>query len=345
MRVARRPARENLPAVRLVDVEQPVEADGRPVTFWAELPPQRHGSVEDVAEILARLHSLPTSAIELGYLDPFVRIGERLHAANTIHDDDKQWLHSLHRNLVAAWAGRPAGLPDWVVHGDAWPGNIVRTASDVLMMDLERFSVGPPEWDLVSTAVRAKTTGAVSAREYDRFCAVYGYDVTAWEGYPVLARARELYMVTYAAQHAVGNASRGVRRSIGLTVSVADPARDRGHGRQSSDPGCFRMGLRLRPEAFPETEPRVSVDEWHRTSVSVALPVDEALCRFRPRDPPPELPTTPPPTASGSANNGLHCGLSAHGAGDSRCRPCSVTRRGSRPAPQHSSTDNGSPHH
>ncbi|WP_281730825.1 hypothetical protein [Streptomyces tagetis] len=57
----------------------------------------------------------------------------------------------------------------------------------------------------MSTAVRAMTTGAVSMREYDEFCAVYGHDVTAWEGYPVLARARELRMVTYAARHAAGN--------------------------------------------------------------------------------------------------------------------------------------------
>lgn len=84
-------------------------------------------------------------------------------------------------------AARPAPRPrsstgrtaDRAVHGDAWPGNIVRTVDGVLMMDLERFSVGPPEWDLVSTAVRAMTTGAVSMREYDRLCAVYGYDVTA----------------------------------------------------------------------------------------------------------------------------------------------------------------------
>ncbi|WP_257135968.1 phosphotransferase family protein [Streptomyces sp. t99] len=206
VRVARWLARENVPAVRLVDVEQPVEADSRPVTFWAELPPQQHGSVEDVAELLARLHSLTTPAIEPGYLDPFVRVGERLHAATTIRDDDKQWLNALHSDLLAAWAERPAGVPGRAVHGDAWPGNIVRTAGGVLMMDLERFSVGLPEWDLVSTAVRAKTTGAVSAREYDRFCAVYGYDVTAWEGYPVLAHARELRMVTYAAQHTADNA-------------------------------------------------------------------------------------------------------------------------------------------
>ncbi|WP_435060467.1 phosphotransferase family protein [Streptomyces sp. bgisy060] len=206
VRVARWLDQENVPAVRLIDVDQPVEADGRPVTFWVELPPQEHGSVEDVARLLAQLHSLPIPDIELGHLDPFVRVRERLQAATTIGDDDKEWLHGLHCDLVVAWAERPAGLPDRAVHGDAWPGNIVRTVDGVLMMDLERFSVGPPEWDLVSTAVRAKTTGAVSAREYDRFCAVYGQDVTAWEGYPILARARELRMVTYAAQHAASNA-------------------------------------------------------------------------------------------------------------------------------------------
>ncbi|MFE3473850.1 aminoglycoside phosphotransferase family protein [Streptomyces bacillaris] len=205
VRVARWLAQENIPAVRLVDVEQPVDADGRPVTFWVELPPQKHGSVEEVAQLLLQLHSLPTPAIELGSLDPFVRVDERLRAATTIRDDDKEWLHALHRDLAAAWGDRPAGLPDRAVHGDAWPGNIVRTADGVLMMDLERFSVGPPEWDLVSTAVRAKTTGAVSSREYDEFCAVYGRDVTAWEGYPILARTRELRMVTYAVQHASSN--------------------------------------------------------------------------------------------------------------------------------------------
>lgn len=73
------------------------------------------------------------------------------------------------------------------------------------MMDLERFAIGPPEWDLVSTAVSARTTGAVTRVEYDEFCTVYGQDVTTRVGYEVLAAARELRMVTYAAQHAASN--------------------------------------------------------------------------------------------------------------------------------------------
>lgn len=203
--VARWLAKENVAAVRPIDVEQPVEVAGRPVTFWVELPPQEHGSVQEVAQLLAQLHSLPTPDIDLGYLDLFVRVRERLEAATTIRADDREWLHGLHRDLEAAWAARPAGLPDRAVHGDAWPGNIVRTIDGVLMMDLERFSVGPPEWDLVSTAVRAKTTGAVSEHEYAQFCATYGYDVTEWEGYRILAGARELRMTTYAALHAASN--------------------------------------------------------------------------------------------------------------------------------------------
>ncbi|WP_406516325.1 aminoglycoside phosphotransferase family protein [Streptomyces sp. NBC_00873] len=97
-------------------------------------------------------------------------------------------------------------MPDSAVHGDAWPGNLVRTAyGQRLMMDLERFSVGPPEWDLVMTAVRRITTGAVTAEEYASFCDAYGMDVTTWSGYPILAGARELRMVTYAAQHAASH--------------------------------------------------------------------------------------------------------------------------------------------
>ncbi|MFF3327070.1 aminoglycoside phosphotransferase family protein [Streptomyces sp. NPDC002889] len=204
-RVARWLAENDVPAVRLVDVEQPVEADGRPVTFWKELPPHEHGTPGDVAQLLRQLHALPAPDLELGYLDPFVRITERLQAATTLHKADRSWLHGLHQDLAAAWAARPAGRPDCAVHGDAWPGNLIRTASGPVMMDLERFSLGPPEWDLVSTAVRTRTTGAVTATEYEEFCAAYGSDVTDWPGYEILAGARELRMVTYAAQHAASN--------------------------------------------------------------------------------------------------------------------------------------------
>ncbi|WP_351234584.1 aminoglycoside phosphotransferase family protein [Streptomyces sp. NPDC002133] len=205
IQVARWLAQNAVPAVRPIDVEQPVEADGRPVTFWAELPAHEHGTETDVALLLKQLHALPTPDFDIGYLDPFVRVAARLQAASTLNEDDRRWLQDLHQGLAAAWEERPAGLPDCVIHGDAWPGNLVRTGTGRLMMDLERLSAGPPEWDLVSTAVRMTTTGAVTPQQYATYCEAYGIDVTAWPGYRILAGARELRMVTYAAQHAASN--------------------------------------------------------------------------------------------------------------------------------------------
>jgi aminoglycoside phosphotransferase len=203
VRVARWLADHDLPAVRPLEVGQPVQAADHPVTFWQELPPHRHGTVMDVVRLLKQLHALPIPGFALGRLDPFVRIAERIDAATTLSEDDQQWLRRRLADLENQWAERPPGLPECVVHGDAWVGNVARTATGpAYLLDLERCTVGPPEWDLVSTAVKLTTTGTVTADEYAEFCAAYGTDVTHWDGYELLAGARELRMATYAAQHA-----------------------------------------------------------------------------------------------------------------------------------------------
>ncbi|MFZ4237075.1 phosphotransferase family protein [Streptomyces murinus] len=203
VRVARWLERNDVPAVRALDVVQPVMAAGHPVTFWQELPPHENGSITDVVGLLKRLHALPKpDHLNLGALDPFVRVAERIDAATTLFDDDRQWLRDLLHDLEGRWADRPVGLPECVVHGDAWVGNVVVTSDGPLLLDFERVSLGPPEWDLVSTAVKLTTTGSVSRPEYAEFCAAYGTDVTKWDGYELLSVARQLRMTTYAAQHA-----------------------------------------------------------------------------------------------------------------------------------------------
>ncbi|MGI5142624.1 phosphotransferase family protein [Streptomyces sp. CA-106110] len=189
-------------AVRAMPIEQPIEAAGRPVTFWVELPPHEIGTVMDVVTLLKQLHALPVPDLPLDELDPFVRVGERIEAATSLPEEDRLWLRDRHAELREQWAHRPAGLRECVVHGDAWVGNVARTARGPVLLDFERASIGPPEWDLVSTAVKMTTTGAVTRAEYREFSAVYGTDVTEWEGFGLLAGARELRMATYAAQHA-----------------------------------------------------------------------------------------------------------------------------------------------
>jgi aminoglycoside phosphotransferase len=189
------------------DIDQPIEVNGRSVTFWDELPPHVQGSLPQVARVLRRLHALPVPADDLlGTLDPFVRLRERIGQAATLPDNDKAWLAARVDGLEQEWATLRPSMPTCVVHGDAWTGNVVVTGvGDVILLDLERCSVGPPEWDLVSTAVKYGSFGQVSAAEYQQFCDIYGHDVTNWTGFPVLRDIRELRVTCYAAQQAAGH--------------------------------------------------------------------------------------------------------------------------------------------
>ncbi len=209
--VARWLADSGVSAVRVVrDIDQPVQVDGRAVTFWHELPPHDYGTITDVAAALRELHQLtPPETFELPALVPFVRLTQRIEAATTISADDQHWLLDRLSELKTAYDNLPPGLPRCVVHGDAWSGNVVTTAdSAIVLLDLERCAVGPPEWDLVSMAVAHVTTAGIDAKEWDIYCETYGHDVTTWEGFDVLRDIRELRQTTMAAQVAATDPQR-----------------------------------------------------------------------------------------------------------------------------------------
>ena len=191
----------------LEEIDQPVVLDGRPVTFWRELPDHRNGSFADVATALKALHAaaVPTD-VELAPLAPFVRLPERNDAASTLSPDDRAWLRRRLDDLQQSYVELPQGLPKSVIHGDAWAGNVVVTQEGhAVFLDLERCSVGPPEWDLVSTAVRYSTFGTMSATQYGAFARAYGHDVMDWAGFETLRDIRELRVTCYAAQCASEN--------------------------------------------------------------------------------------------------------------------------------------------
>jgi len=203
-------AGHGVPAVRAVaDVEQPVLVQGRAVTFWCELPPHQQGTPAQVAEALRRLHELPVPiGFTLAPLAPFVRLADRIEAATTLSDTDRTWLHRHLTDLKARYAELPAGRPHRVLHGDAWVGNVAATADgQVIWLDLERCSIGPPEWDLINTTLRYTSFAWITAEEYRDFCRRYGYDVTTWPGFDLLRDIRELRMTCYTAQRAAEDPS------------------------------------------------------------------------------------------------------------------------------------------
>ena len=186
----------------LAEIEQPVSAEGRAVTFWHELPEHRFSSIPELAAVLRRLHDLPTPGFELPRVAPFVRLRDRIIETTALSEDDRDWLLAHLTDLERRYATLPEGRPWCAVHGDVWAGNIVVTDRGPIVLDLERFAFGPPEWDLTSIAIDYTTFGDLTAQDWASFCHRYGYDVTSWAGFQILRDARELRKVTFALQMA-----------------------------------------------------------------------------------------------------------------------------------------------
>lgn len=193
------------PVVRLAGpADQPVVADGRPVTFW-ELLSERteYGTVAELAGLLRWLHHLEVpSSLMLPELRPFARAEARIDAAE-LAGRDRVFLRDRLAELREAYARLEFALPAGLVHGDANIGNIIRRQADgvAVLIDLDGLAAGPREWDLVLTAMYYERFGWHTAREYAEFAAVYGFDVMTWPGYRVLRAIRELIMVTWLAQN------------------------------------------------------------------------------------------------------------------------------------------------
>lgn len=201
--VSRWLASEGVPAIRGLEVDQPVVVSGRVVTFWESAADDiRYGTTRELGVILRRLHRLPLPA-ELGLPDfaPFTAIRRRLERV-TITEDDRRYLQGLGDELTQAYQALPFDRPPVVLHGDANVGNLILDRHGrAVLSDLDSFCVGPAEWDLVQTGMFYTRFGWHTAEEYAEFVRAYGRDVTAWSGFEVLADIRELHMVTWLAQN------------------------------------------------------------------------------------------------------------------------------------------------
>ncbi|MGW5679896.1 phosphotransferase family protein [Streptomyces sp. NPDC003860] len=193
----------DFPAVRPLAIDQPVHTVGRTATFWEELPPHQDGTTSDLAPLLRRLHDLPVPAAiatALGRIDPFIRLTDRINAARHLDGPSRERLLSRTAELRSRWKALDHRT-DRIVHGDAWTGNCpVTHGGQAVLLDFERTAVGPPQWDLTSTAVAADTLGNLSPTAYQHFADAYGQDVRTWEHYPLFRDIRELRLVTFAFQ-------------------------------------------------------------------------------------------------------------------------------------------------
>ena len=190
------------PAARLVaDVEQPLVLDDLVVTFW-EVLSSEYATVADLAVLLRRLHALePSPSLAPPALRPLDRTVRRIKAAD-LPADDKRFLTDRVEQLASRWATLDFVLPAGLIHGDASIGNVIRAHDGhPVLIDLDGFSIGPREWDLVLTALYYERFGWHTSDEYKQFAELYGFDVMTWPGYHVLRSMRELIMVGWLSQN------------------------------------------------------------------------------------------------------------------------------------------------
>jgi aminoglycoside phosphotransferase (APT) family kinase protein len=196
----------NYPAVRVIDVDQPLAVNGYIVSFWQSISDDgdQFASTPEIAAIIARLHQLtPPEDLRLPPLDPFANAAERIDASTWLTPDDHAFLTATQARLQKSYAALDFDLPPGVIHGDASVGNVLLdTHGTAVLIDLDGFALGPREWDLVLTAMYYDSFGWHTQQEYEDFARVYGYDIRQWSGYPVLREVREFLMVTWIIQKA-----------------------------------------------------------------------------------------------------------------------------------------------
>ncbi|MFJ2032784.1 phosphotransferase family protein [Streptosporangium sp. NPDC087985] len=196
VRVTRWLAEQGFPTVRPLNVGQPVVAEGFLATFWRH---EEHiGPPPDPAQLgplLRRLHDLPPVPFDLPAHDPFGAVRRAILVGLALDEDDRGWLLERCDALTETYSERVEfALPYGLTHGDAHSGNMIRTRDGFLLCDWDGVCAGPREIDLVPTSQGARF--GLTERQRSNFIEAYGYDVTRWDGYPVLRDMRELQTLT-----------------------------------------------------------------------------------------------------------------------------------------------------
>ncbi|MEU2178640.1 aminoglycoside phosphotransferase family protein [Nocardia sp. NPDC019219] len=191
-----------IPTVKAVsELAQPILVDDRPVTWWHLIPDHRPATPAELGAMLRALHSLtPPTDPGLPRYAPFGDLRMRLATADTVNEDDRTWLLMRYDELRRRYDELPEPPRLTVIHGDAWQGNLVVPPTGIpTVLDLDKVSLGRPEWDLIQLAVDYADFARVSEADYLSFVHAYGgYDVTTWPTFRLFADLQELRWAGFA---------------------------------------------------------------------------------------------------------------------------------------------------
>ncbi|PRW62091.1 aminoglycoside phosphotransferase [Actinopolyspora mortivallis] len=182
-----------MPSVRLLPgLRQPVRAGGYVATVWEEVPDTGTPPTGyDLGTLLRSLHALEIPP-SVGEWQPVADARRRLaEGEHELDPRDRDFLKRHCDSVERRLEELEFALPRGTVHGDAHLGNVIIGPEGPVLCDFDSLCAGPPEWDLTPMAVGYLRLGR-SPEAYRQLVAAYGFDVVAWEGFPVLRDLREL---------------------------------------------------------------------------------------------------------------------------------------------------------
>jgi hypothetical protein len=163
--------------------------DGRVISWWDYLPSTDRGSLQDLGDLLRRMHSESDPPL-YNRLDPWARLDHQIEsAAQALSPGDIDLLAREHNRLrerwhASDWSTTPT-TPTTAIHGDAYTGNTLVVDGQALLLDFEDTAIGPPAWD-VASVLGAFQLGWLNASDYGNFCRGYGSDLSEHPGIDVL---------------------------------------------------------------------------------------------------------------------------------------------------------------
>jgi len=211
--------RQGFPAVAPTDHEQPLDLGNYSVTLWRYYPQNDRPkpTADHLGVMLRQLHALPAPPVELSPYQPLKHFSDSVTGSISLSTGNRNWLLGRRTKLLGEYERLDFPLGFGWIHGDAYPGNTLWDDERALLGDWDEVGIGPRELDLVNTHQGARF--GRSQTERDAFTAAYGYDVTAWSGYPVLREMRDLHTLgSYILLADAGNERAAIQ--LGLRIDT-----------------------------------------------------------------------------------------------------------------------------
>ncbi len=191
-------AARGFPCVVPADIDgQPLVERDRVVSIWHYVPtvPGPPATGSDLGRLLRVLHAQPLPSHPPGGLtDPFASVANAIEERpDAMSDAQRRWLRGRIAELREQWPALALPRPPGLIHGDAHPNNLMRSASGgILLGDWDHVAVGPREWDLAQVHYTRRRFGRPSKEDIEGFTSAYGWDIRTWTGLETMIAVREV---------------------------------------------------------------------------------------------------------------------------------------------------------